>query len=548
MAAKIESHQLGLLMTPAKPDYVKQILEMALNGDLYSQWELFARMEEWDRLAKNLNEVKNSVKRLRWSVTPYAERGEKPTPRAQEKADLVEAALKNWEPRPGTLESSFEEFIYDGLDALGKGISVQEVLWQQRGGVIVPRAAHLLTPRQYAWNASGTELGLIVTQQNGTRGARPSERQVWREFAADQFVVGTWKARSGIPGATALLRALVPYWIGHTYGWRWLMQTAQLFGVPFRWATYDDSSPGLASTIAEMLEAMGSTGWAAFPAGTTLDFKEAVTSARDNPQALILEQAKKACDLLILGQELSSESEASGLGSGNATLQGKVRQDVLHNAAAWVGDLVSYQLVGPLLRLNYGSSDEAPEVCADLSIDPDPMALAERDAKLVEMGMKIPLSYAHERHNVPEPEEGESVIERGAMPETGPGGPEGFQRFQSHSPSCSHAIHAKSATDQVIDAALENLTGVEAKWLGGIKPFFRELFAKAKDATLSDAEFVRLVDQARAEMPELFAKMNHDALAEALEAAMGAACVNGAIKGYMERRGKVAQRQKARSA
>jgi phage gp29-like protein len=526
-AARIDQHQLGMLFTPVSPDRAKYILQNALSGELYFQWELFSLMEDsWDRLSKNLNEVKNAVKRLNWSVTPYCERGQEPTPSAQEKADLVQCAMKNWQPEPGTLEYSFEDAIYHGMDAMGKGISVQEIQWQVRDGAILPRAGHLLTPRNYGWNPEGTHLGIVA---EGDRNFR-QQTGPWTPFAQNQFMVGQWHARSGAPGMTALLRPLVPYWIGMTFGWRWLMQTAQLFGVPFRWATYDANEPGLLNKISDMLENMGAAGWAAFPAGTVLEFKEAVTSATDNPQAVIIELAKKACDLLILGQELSSESEPSGLGSGNAALQGKVRQDVLHSAAYWAGDLLNYQFVPALLNLNYGETSEAPCLVPDLSIDPDPKSLADRDQVLIGMGLRLPTRWMYERHNVPEPEADEPTLERQPMmtPDLPP-------NMQARAVQAGASRTGRDATDQLINTTLENLTGVSARWLAGVKPFFRKLIQAARDERVTDAELVQTLEAAQKQFPELFNKLNKEALAEALEASMGAACVNGAVKGFLAR-------------
>lgn len=556
-AARMEAHQLGFLMTPVRPDYARNILWTARNGDIYRQWELFCFMEEWDRLSKNLNEVKNAVRRLNWNVAPHTERGEKPTESAKEKADLVSAALKNWQPEVGTLEYSFEDFIYNAMDALGKGISVQEIHWYQRNGAWMPRAAHLLTPRQYAWGPDGTRLGLTDPQGNNSASG-VNYFQGWRPFPEMQFVVGMWQTRSGVPGATALLRSLVPYWMGVVYGWKWLMQTAQIFGVPLRWATYDDS-PGLASKVADMLENMGSAGWAAFPTGTTLEIKEAVTNARDNPQALILDLAKKACDLLILGQELSSESTATGLGSGTALLQGKVRQDVLHHAAAWMGDLMSYQLVRPLMLLNYGNTDESPEIRPDLAVDPDPLQMAQRDQILINSGMIIPARYMYDRHQIPEPEDGEPVVvapgvAQGPQPKSGEQGAQSPEEEMAEGGTDTKAeedaegkVAARfggsltppiqaSATDKLIENVLEDLTGIEARWLGGVKPFFRELIVMAKDESITDDQFVAKLKKAQKSFPELFDKLDMDSLAKALEASMGAAVVNGAVQGFLDRR------------
>lgn len=93
-----------------------------------------------------------------------------------------------------------------------------------------------------------------------------------------------------------------------------------------------------------------------------------------------------------------------------------------------------------------------------------------------------------------------------------------------------------AATDQLINHALENLTGVEAKWLEGVKPFFARIIAAAEDQNLSDADFVKFLESAQRKMPELFSRMDSAAVAQALEETMGAAAVNGAVKGAMQRR------------
>jgi phage gp29-like protein len=558
---RVQEHAFYYWQTPVLPERARQILLSALSGYLQGQYDLFCLMEDqWDRLSKDLNEVKNAVKRLSWMVTPYAERGKEPTPKAQEKADLVEAALRNWEPRVGTLEYGFEDCIYHALDAMGKGISVQEIHWAPQNGIWRPEAAHFLTPRSYGWSPDGIELGL----SRGTYALSSplSDSYAFQPFPENQFLVGNWYARSGLPGATAMLRPLVPYWIGMTYGWQWLMQTAQIFGVPFRWATYDPTQPGLVNTVSDMLQNLGSAGWAAFPAGTTLDFKEAVTNAKDNPQALIIELAKQACDLTILHQELSSESKSSGLGSGNAVLQGSVRQDVLHGAAHWVSDLLNYQLVPGVIRLNFGETSELPTIAPDLSIDPDPKALADRDAVLAQAtDVKISAKEFYERHGLRMPEEGEAVISgksaatalqmagngdaKDGMEDGGRKTEDGSQKVTKETKKdgeqepveAKAALEAKAMSDAT-DKLVESATGVEEKWLGGVKPYFRNLVALAASNKITDQDFVTALERSRKEMPELFAKLDTKALADHLEAAMGAACVNGALQGYMARRTK----------
>jgi len=395
---------MGRRMTP---DQVRQILEGAVGGHLQQQWMLFDIMEDtWPRLSKNLNELKRAAARTTFTVRPYAERGEDATDTATERADTVEAALRNWRPRPATLELSFESALYDALDAAGKGLSVLEVAWQRTPEGILPRCAHLLPISAYGWDDAGNELGLVGS---ATRHSSLDTRHSWQPFPEGQFWVGTWHGRSGAPGQTALLRSLAPYWCGITFGWEWLLNNAQIFGVPLRWATYDPNQPNLLPTLQAMLANIGQAGWAAFPQGTTMEFKEAVQRAADNPQVLIQAMADKACDLLILGQEASSESKPAGLGSGASDLHGAVRADRLQDAAQWVADLLNYQLVPAVLRWNFGDESEPPTIVPDFAGEPDPKAQADRDQVLAQIA-PLPRKWFYERHGIPEPKEGEETV------------------------------------------------------------------------------------------------------------------------------------------
>jgi phage gp29-like protein len=102
-------------------------------------------------------------------------------------------------------------------------------------------------------------------------------------------------------------------------------------------------------------------------------------------------------------------------------------------------------------------------------------------------------------------------------------------------PKTEEEIMAKDATDKLAENVIEELTGVEAKWLGGVRPFFARLIAIAQSRTVSDAEFLQALEDSRKHLPELFNAIDHDALAGAMEKAMAAAVVNGAVSGHLKR-------------
>ena len=100
-------------------------------------------------------------------------------------------------------------------------------------------------------------------------------------------------------------------------------------------------------------------------------------------------------------------------------------------------------------------------------------------------------------------------------------------------------VRAKDATDKLTDNVLENLTGVEERWLGGVKPFFAQLVDMAQSEHVTDAEFVQTLEAALEKgstvFPELFGKLDSGALMEAMNDAMGPALINGVAKGILQR-------------
>lgn len=527
------------------PEQVRWTLEAAIGGNLREQWALFDLMEDsWPRLAKNLSEVRRAAVRTGYRVQAYARRGEKPTASAQARAELVEAALVNWWPRPGTLELSFEDALYAALDALGKGLSVLEVSWQRHEAGLLPRCAHLLPPAYYGWNGEGTELGLVGRSNPGVRAqSADGKAPAWEPFPEGQFWVGVWHGRSGAPGQTALLRCLAPYWCGITFGWEWLMNNAQIFGVPLRWATYDADRPELLPTIEAMLENVGAAGWAAFPDGTSMEFKEAVQRAADNPQVYIQTLADKYCDQLILGQEGSSESKPAGIGSGASDLHQGVRGERLRDAAQWCADLLNYQLVPALLRYNWGDDDEPPTILPDFADETDHKAMAERDEILGRIA-PLPTKWFYERHAIPHPEPGEATVggtataqatdepdEAENLPEDGPEEPEG-DKVAARAPNPAarrgeRPSRRSSSPPRIDPARLHEARGRDLAALRAASAPLLDAIEAGELGVVGELEaFISRLD---AMAP---AVMGAGALADALESALAQAAIAGAAGAY----------------
>jgi phage gp29-like protein len=360
-------------------------------------------------------------------------------------------------------------------------------------------------------------LRMLLTPTNGD----------YAPFPRDNFLIAVAKQKSGHPTGSSLMRALGFWWAAANFTAEWFLNFAQIFGMPIRWASYDPNldKPTI-EIINEMLANMGSAAWAAFPAGVQMELKEASKAGSDNPQVALMELTDKVCDILVLRQTLTTDAADRGT-QALGTVHQEVLGDVKGAAANWVARILNRQLVRSICRLNYGDTLECPFLLPNANEVKDAKTLAERDQILLNLGMEFPKEWFYERHDVPMPEDGDDVFV--AAPKMGMPGEE-------DEPPPRDRVHAKDATDKLVDNVLEDLTGIEAKWLGGVKPFFVHLVQAAQNDQLSDAEFVRVLERARSQMPELFRRLDHDAVAHALEGALGSAVVNGAVKGAMARR------------
>ncbi len=418
------------------PQYIEMVLRGALAGSHVQAWELFDLMEDTSpRLAKNLNELKRAVMAMDWALAPWQEEDQPPSNSAKDKARMVSSAFRRMRPAPAEDENGLSGTIYDVLDAWGKGQTVLEVDWEVRpagelGDIVAPRATYWVHPTCYTWTLDGC-LGLraeLGQGRNGagTRGAGGGCKLnpgVWqstssqplpdsvRRFPDHKFLISICKAKSGTALGGALLRPLAWWWCAANFSADWLLNLGQVFGLPFRWVNYDPAAPQeTVDAICSMLERMGSNAWAAFPAGTTLELKEAAQMGDHSPQGDMLDRAEKQMDLLILGQTLTGDVSKHGGSRALGQVHADVKAEVVQAAANFAASVLNAQLVRSILLLNYGQDSEAPEFRPVPRKEQDTLANAQRDSTLLAAGVPMPRSWFYRRHGIPLPQPGEETV------------------------------------------------------------------------------------------------------------------------------------------
>ncbi len=405
------------------PQYIEMTLRGALAGNHVQQWELFDLMlDTWPELASCAQELTDAVMGMQPVFSPFIEEGEKPTDSALEKSRLVSSALRSMRPKAAADENDFSGTIRDLVDGWFRGVTALEIDWivgqlGSLGQVVTPRATFWVHPTCFAWSREG-QLGLRADVNGvlspgviGGTSYQPMPANV-APFPEHKFLIGIHKAKSGTALGGSLLRPLAWWWCAANFASDWVLNLAQVFGLPFRWANYDPNAPqDTINAICSMLQNMGSAGWAAFPTGTTLELKDTGKGSDHSPQGELLDRADRYARLLILGQTMSGSHGTMGKGGGQAF--GAVEEGVKEKRAAacakYVAGVINLQLIPSILELNYGGSDEAP-VVEFMNEKEGSLQEAQRDQVLAAAGLKIGVNFLRQKYGIPAPDEDEETI------------------------------------------------------------------------------------------------------------------------------------------
>lgn len=468
-------------LTPSK---LAQILDAAEQGDIVAQYELFEDIEEKDgHVHAEMGKRRRAVSQLPWQIVPP----ENPTAKEKDAAAAMQALLAGLD--------DFEAMLFDLTDAIGKGFSCLEYDgWQRIDGDWLPKA---IDYRPQTW----FQLVRGKRQEIRLRGAMGGE--ALQPFG---WITHVHKAKSGYLERSALMRVLVWPYLFKNYSVGDLAEFLEIYGIPMRVGKY----PGGATekeklTLLRALAQLGHSAAGIIPIGMEMEF---LNAAQGDPAAfkLMIDWCERTQSKAILGGTLTS-----GTGEGTNTnalgnVHNEVRMDLRDSDAGQLAATLSRDLIYPIAVLN-GLADSwkrCPRLVFDLQEPEDLKLFADALPKLVEQGMKISRQWAQEKLGIPEPGEGEDVLQLQAATPVAPPVPE---------PPASRAVAtaqqpARSAADR-LDDDLQPITG---QWIARI----RQLVEGAES-----------LEQIRDGLAELLPDMSIEQYAEAMAQALAAAALQG---------------------
>lgn len=438
------------------PQYVEMTLRGALAGNHVQAWELFDLMIDTDpEIASCISELVEGVLKKKLIIEPFHEEDEEATPEAVHRQKVVSAALRRMRPDPAADENDLKGTIRDLLFARYHGQAVLEVDWSAGfgsdaintldtsiGSVIAPRATFWVHPVCYAWSMDGRlglrqELGVMratVKQISGLARNTPIGSaipgNVWNttsyqprptgidEFPEHKFLIGIGKSKAGTALSGSQLRVLAWWWVASNFCGDWLLNLAQLFGIPFRKAKYQSGTPeAIKQEIRDMLQNCGSAGYILTPEGADVDFMEAGTGAGASPQAYLFDFANQQKRKVLLGQTMTG-SGVSGAPQGSKagmSVEHDVKQVRIDAAGSWACDTINQQLVRSIICVNFGDDRLLPTIRL-LEEEEGDLSEAQRDSTLISAGLKVGANFMRKKYGIPAPAEGEEILERQAAP------------------------------------------------------------------------------------------------------------------------------------
>jgi len=379
------------------------ILQAAEEGDLLRQHALFFDMEEKDaQIGSDLGKRKLASARLEWQIDPP----DNPDAREQRATDQAIELFRALE---------VEDLIIDLGDGIGHGWVNLELPWRRDGALRIIDQPKWIDHTWFQLHPDHRdELRLRDGSMNG--------EALWPLG----WLGHRHKAKSGYISRLGLHRSLVWPYLFQNHALGDLAELLEILGIPARLGTYPRGATAEEkSTLLTAVASLGHRAAGIIPEGMAIEYLEAADATGDAHQRM-LDWCERAKSKVILGGTLTTGTDG---GSGAYSL-GEVHErglaDLVASDARQFAATIRRDLLFPMARLNFGIDrpERAPRWYLDLGETEDYETLSKALPVFVDLGMKIPTWWAHEKTGIPEAEGAEPILAKATPAPVMPGGEE----------------------------------------------------------------------------------------------------------------------------
>lgn len=428
------------------PIRLAQILRAADQGDPLRYFELAEAIEERDpHYVGVLGTRKRSVSQVDVSVVAASE----------DKVDVELADMvREWLDRDELAEETF-----DILDAVGKGDSFTEIVWDTSEGQWRPDRLEWRDPRWFEYDRRDGRTPMLRGGESG--GEAPIALHPFK------FIRHTVKAKSGLPVRSGIARIAAWGWMFKAFTQRDWAIFAQTYGQPVRVGKFDSSaSDSDKATLFRAVANIAGDMAAIIPSGMEIEFIE---SGNVGPGSDLYEKRADWLDRQIskavLGQTGTTDSKSGGLGDGGNKVHNDVREDIETADCKALAATLNRDLVRPWVQLERGPQKRYPRIKIERPKAEDLQRLATALGVLVPLGLRVSAGEIRDKFALSEPAAGDELLqarqpEAVALPIKTP--PEAEPAL----PPARQSAEAPAPAEQLADRLAGDTEPTMRAWLG----------------------------------------------------------------------------------
>ena len=313
---------------------------------------------------------------------------------ATDAAEDVKAAdlIRDWLSR-----DELRDELIDILDAVGKGYSLTEIIWNTSGGQWLPERLEWRDPRWFQFDRTDGRTPMLLSE-----GGQPVPLSPYK------YLYHVHHSKSGLPIRGGLARAVAWGYLFKNFDIKSWVEFAEMFGVPLRVGKY---GPGASEkdkqVLLQAVRSISRDAAAIIPASMTIDFIEAKISGSIALFEKLAEFLDRQTSKAVLGQTGTTDV---GQHVGTANAHEQVRQDIVEADARQLAATLNRDLVRPVVDLNLGPRRLYPKIVIKRLDEEDLTALADNLTKLVPLGLRVGMSTIRDKFGLPDPAPDEELL------------------------------------------------------------------------------------------------------------------------------------------
>ncbi len=378
------------------PQALAQLLRAAEEGDAENYLALAERMEEKDlHYLSVLGTRKRAVAQLDIVVDPADEEDENDSANA----DLV----RKWLQR-----DALEMEIFDILDAVGKGFSVTEIVWETSEKDWQPRELCRADQRWFE-----------IDRVDG-RTLRLRESAGAKDLPPYKFIIHNHVAKSGLPIRGGLARIAAWCYLFKNYDIKDWVAFAEIYGQPLRVGKYPPNvSVKDRETLLRAVANIGTDAAAIIPEGMMIEFIKAEQKGSSDLYKDLARFLDEQISKGVLGQTATTEVSAEGGSRALGDVHNEVRGDIRRSDKKQLAATLNRDLIRPFVELNRGPQKAYPRLRLMEPESFDPEKVVKVAGEAAKLGLSISKKDVLRKTGLKEadPEDPDDAIEAPAAPE-----------------------------------------------------------------------------------------------------------------------------------